>query len=63
LPKIDVPILDRPQPRILELLVAPERGERVDAVCQGVAAAPRSGGKVKQRAIMYGPAVRRKAER
>ena len=41
LPEIRVPALDRPQPGILQLLVAPERGQLFDGVSQDVAAASR----------------------
>src|SRR5260370_22478661 len=51
LPEIRVPALERPQPGVLQLLLAPERGQLVDAFAEHVAAAFRGGSKIKQRSI------------
>ena len=39
LPKIRMPALKRPQPRVLQLLVTPERGQGIDGLTEDIAAA------------------------
>jgi hypothetical protein len=51
LPEIRVPALHGAQPGILQLLVAPERGQFVDAVPEHIAAAPGRSGKIEQRPV------------
>src|SRR5262249_19048979 len=51
LPEIRMPALHGPQPRILQLLVTPERGQFVDAVPEHIAAAPGRSAKIEQRPV------------
>src|SRR5262249_23645825 len=51
LPEIRVPALHGAKPGILQLLVAPERGQLVDIVPEHIAAARGRSGKIKQRPI------------
>jgi hypothetical protein len=44
-------MLQGPQPRVLQLLVSPPRGQLVDALVQNVAAALCSRGKIEQHRI------------
>ena len=51
LPEIGVTVLERAQPSVLKLLVAPQRRQRRALVGWNVGAARRGGGEVEQRAI------------
>jgi hypothetical protein len=51
LPEIRVPALQRTKPGILQLLVAPQRGQLVDAVPEHVTTALGRSGKIEQRAV------------
>src|SRR6185312_6193973 len=51
LPEIGVPALQRAQPGVLKLLVAPQRRQRGEIVTERVAALCRRGGVVEQRAV------------
>ncbi len=51
LPEVGVAVLERAQPGVLELLVAPERGQRRAAILRHVGAARRGGGEVEQGAV------------
>ena len=51
LPEVGVAVLERAQPGVLDLLVAPERGQRGALFLRNVGAARRGGGEVEQGAV------------
>ena len=57
LPEVGVSVLERAQPCVLELLVAPQRGQRRAPILRNVGAARGGGGEVEQRAISASPAL------
>jgi hypothetical protein len=51
LPEVGMPSLQRAQPGVLQLLVAPQRGHRGSLVAEDIDAACRRGGEVEHRAV------------